>query len=79
MSSLLEIGNKSINKIQEILWFAKAKNLSKQAISIMGNLIILFQSLLKDYNCYFREKHKRNNKEQYFNYYKFRHFDKNYE
>lgn len=43
--NLLETDNKIIDKIQQILSFAKAKNLSKQATSITNNLVILFKGL----------------------------------
>lgn len=41
---LFKIGNKIINKIQQILYSAKAKNLNKQATNITKNLAILFKN-----------------------------------
>lgn len=42
-TSLLEIGNKTIDKIQSILQSKKAKNLSKRATKATGNLAIVFR------------------------------------
>lgn len=42
ISSLFKISDKSINKIQQILCSAKAKNLSKQAIDQIDNITIAF-------------------------------------
>ena len=42
-SSLLKIGDKTINKIQQILCSAKAKNLSKQATGVTNNLTMAFK------------------------------------
>lgn len=46
--SFFEIGNKTINEIQQIFYFAKAKNLNKQATGITGNLAILLKRPLHE-------------------------------
>lgn len=62
-SSLLEIGNKTIDKIQQIFYFAKAKNLSKLAIGVINNLTILFKWFQRGYNNYLKRKQKANSNE----------------
>lgn len=42
-SSLLETGDKTINEIQEILCSAEAKNLSKRATDITGDVAMAFR------------------------------------
>lgn len=43
ITSLLESKNKIINRIQSILQLGEAKNISKQAIRLIGNLIMAFK------------------------------------
>lgn len=49
-SNLLKTNKKTINKIQQIVNFVKAKNLSKQATGITNNIIILVKKSKKGYN-----------------------------
>ena len=51
-SSLLETGDKTIDEIQQILYSAKAKNLSKRATNVTNDLAMLFKGLQRGYNSY---------------------------
>lgn len=66
--TMLERGNKTINKIQQILAFTKAKFISKQAISLIGDLIIMSKT---------QSKKKVNSNNNCFNYRKLGYFGKN--
>ena len=50
-SILLKFGNKNIDKIQNILYLAKARNLSKQTIDVISNVAMSFQDLFKGYKA----------------------------
>ncbi len=73
-SSLLETGDKSINEIQEILCSAEAKNLSKRATGITGDLAMSFRGPPRGYSSYSGAKRKANSDKQCFNCHKFGHF-----
>ena len=70
-TSLLEIGDKTIDQIQSILQLKEAKNLSKRATGGTGNLAITF----KDKNG---PKRKANNNNECYNCHKFGHFRRDY-
>ena len=70
-TSLLEIGDKLIDKIQSILQSKKAKNISKCTTKGTGKLAMTFRNNINSF------KRKANNNEKCFNYYKLGHFGKN--
>ena len=51
-SSLLETGDKTIDKIQQILCSAEAKNLSKRATGVTNDLAMSFKGSQRGYNSY---------------------------
>lgn len=68
IANLLKIDNKIIIKIQSIIQSKKIKNLSKQVIGSVGNLVIIFQ----------RKKKKINPYDKCYNYYKLDYFGLDY-
>lgn len=72
-SSLLETGDKTINKIQQILCSTKAKNLTKQATDVIKDLAMFFRGP-QSYNNYFGGKQKADSNEQYYNYNRMGHY-----
>ena len=67
-ASLLETGDKTINKIQSIIQSKKAKNLSKRATGNTGKLAIAFRGKGAP------GKRKNTNEDECYNCHKFRHF-----
>ncbi len=72
--SLLKTGDKTIDKMQQILFSAEAKNLSKQATGVTNDLEMLFRGLQRGYNNYSGGKRKAKSDEQCFNCHKHGHF-----
>ena len=60
MLSFFKTNNKTIDKIQQILCFAKAKNSNKQATNVTNNLAMLFRGSQRGYNNYLKGKQKAN-------------------
>lgn len=75
-SSLLKTGDKTIDKIQQILYSAEAKNFSKQATGVTNNVAMSFRGPQVGYNNNYslEEKQKANSNEQCFNCHKMGHF-----
>ena len=69
--SLLEIRDKLIDKIQSILQFKEAKNISKYTTRGTEKLAMTFRNNINSF------KRKANNNEECFNYYKLRYFGRN--
>ena len=65
-SSLLKTNDKTIDKIQQILCSAKAKNLSKRATGVTNNLAIAFRGS-QGYNNYLGEKRKTDSNKRCYN------------
>lgn len=65
-ASLLEVGDKIIDKIQSILQFKKAKNISKYTIGGIRDLVITFRN----------NKRKANSHKEYFNCHKLDHYSR---
>lgn len=75
--SLFKIGDKIIDKIEEIFYFIKAKNRNKQAINVTNNVIMFFKRS-QNYNSYAVGKKKANSNEQYYNCNKLKHYRRDY-